>query len=106
MTGKTQWTEKWDDAFNNPKQKLTNSPVLISPDPNKLFILSSDASQIAIGATLEQRQANGYLLGVVGYFLLGFVVCQHYFLGWQLNFAVVTCKGSDPLRVFPYMIGT
>ena len=39
---------------------LTSSPVLIMPDFNEIFLWTTDASNIAIGAILEQ-QIGGHL---------------------------------------------
>lgn len=59
MTGKSNWTDTQDIAFDVLKHKSTNAPALVIPNPDKLFLLSTDAGQIAMGATLEQRQADG-----------------------------------------------
>ncbi|GJS73133.1 reverse transcriptase domain-containing protein [Tanacetum coccineum] len=42
-------------AFNILKEKLTTTPIIISPDWNMPFELMCDASDFAIGAILEQR---------------------------------------------------
>ncbi|QRW08576.1 Retrotransposable element Tf2 protein [Ceratobasidium sp. AG-Ba] len=43
------------------KKRVSQDPVLIHPDPDKPFILETDASGIAIGAILSQRGEDGYL---------------------------------------------
>ena len=52
----TPW--KWDveeeNSFNNLKQALKESPVLIQPDVTKEFLLECDASDFATGAVLNQ----------------------------------------------------
>ncbi|OMJ13512.1 Transposon Ty3-G Gag-Pol polyprotein [Smittium culicis] len=46
---------------------LIESPVLQQPDPDKTFILSTDASSIAIGAVLEQADAEENLKPIAYY---------------------------------------
>ncbi|GKD45891.1 putative nucleotidyltransferase, ribonuclease H [Tanacetum coccineum] len=43
------------EAFNILKEKLTTTPIIISPDWNIPFELMCDASDFAVGAVLEQR---------------------------------------------------
>ncbi|VVT58414.1 uncharacterized protein SAPINGB_P006194 [Magnusiomyces paraingens] len=64
----TKWTPVEQKAFDKLKDKLTTSPVLIIPNPDDLFVLTTDASKIGIGATLEQFGVQGKKLGVVAYF--------------------------------------
>ena len=49
-----KWTEECDKAFQTLKDHLTKVPVLAYPDFDKPFILDTDASDVAIGATLSQ----------------------------------------------------
>lgn len=49
-----KWGKEEQDAFESLKREITNEPVLIYPDFNKEFILTTDASKIAIGAILSQ----------------------------------------------------
>jgi hypothetical protein len=57
-TGK-RWTGKQRMAFIILKRKLTEAPILIFPDFSKEFFLYTDASQLGLGATLEQKEENG-----------------------------------------------
>ncbi len=41
------------------KLALTTAPVLILPDFEKQFVITTDASDGAVGAILQQDQANG-----------------------------------------------
>ena len=52
------WTETQDDAFCKLTEELCSPPVLQYPifDPDRPFILKTDASDIAAGAVLCQRQ--------------------------------------------------
>jgi hypothetical protein len=50
-----QWTTSEQTAFDTLKEKLTSAPVLLLPDPNKPFTITTDASDFAIGAVLTQN---------------------------------------------------
>ena len=54
-----KWTNDCQRAFDELKQALTTTPVLAYPDFNKPFILSSDASNMAIGYVLSQIGDDG-----------------------------------------------
>ena len=53
-----EWKEPQNKAFEILKEKLINSPVLIYPNFEKEFILLTDASKIALGAILSQKDDN------------------------------------------------
>lgn len=46
-------------AFNALKSKLCSAPVLVLPDPTKPFVLTTDASDVAVSGVLEQDQGKG-----------------------------------------------
>lgn len=56
LKGKRQVTTDKDfvDAFEQCKTLLSNDPILIHPDFEKPFILTTDASNFALGAVLSQ----------------------------------------------------
>ena len=56
---KFKWTEECQKAFNTLKDILTSDSLLGYPDFSKPFILATDASSIAIGGTLSQKDENG-----------------------------------------------
>lgn len=51
---KVEHTEEFLKAFETCKLLLCNDPILIRPDFDKIFTLTTDASQFAIGAVLSQ----------------------------------------------------
>ncbi|GBG59492.1 hypothetical protein CBR_g38517 [Chara braunii] len=51
-----EWTEECEAAFRHLKHALTHYEVLKLPDPDKPFIVTTDASQYGIGAVLAQQE--------------------------------------------------
>lgn len=51
---KFEWTSLCEESFNNLKEKLTNPPILQFPNFSQEFLITTDASQNAIGAILSQ----------------------------------------------------
>ncbi|GBG65032.1 hypothetical protein CBR_g49102 [Chara braunii] len=51
-----EWTDKCEAAFRHLKHALTHYEVLKLPDPDKPFIVTTDASQYGIGAVLVQQE--------------------------------------------------
>ena len=53
------WSEAQHRAFNRLKLALTTAPVLRLPDFDRQFVVTTDASDAAVGAILEQDFGNG-----------------------------------------------
>ena len=53
------WSDSQELAFTTLKKKFTSYPVLRNPDPTKRYILDTDASLFAVGATLSQDYSDG-----------------------------------------------
>ena len=53
-----KWEEPQELAFQTMRTVLTKTPILRLPDPNKTFILQTDASNDGIGA-VSMQEHNG-----------------------------------------------
>ena len=53
------WGTTEQKAFDALKRALTSAPVLAHPDPQRQWIVQTDASGVAIGGVLSQKQADG-----------------------------------------------
>jgi len=51
---KFNWTAEQQNSFQSLKEKLTTAPVLSYPDFQREFMITTDASDYAIGAVLSQ----------------------------------------------------
>ena len=54
-----EWSTAQHQAFNRLKLALTTAPVLKLPDFDQQFVVTTDASDAAVGAILEQDFGNG-----------------------------------------------
>ena len=52
------WTQECENAAENLRGQITSAPILVFPDFTRQFILTTDASAIAIGAVLSQIQQD------------------------------------------------
>jgi len=61
MKGKKeiQWTEEQETAFRNCKESLSRTTELAHLDPAAELLLTTDASETAIGAVIEQSNKDG-----------------------------------------------
>ncbi|GFW44452.1 retrovirus-related Pol polyprotein from transposon 17.6 [Trichonephila clavipes] len=53
-----EWTSETQEAFDDIKEAILNTPVLALPDPNAELQITTDASSRGIGAVLEQKYPN------------------------------------------------
>ena len=53
------WSSRQQDAFDALKAALASAPVLAFPDPTLPYTVSTDASDYAIGAVLQQDRGSG-----------------------------------------------
>ena len=57
---KLNWTPECESSFKAIKEALANAAMLRHPRPNAALALTTDASNVAMGAVLEQRGPNGW----------------------------------------------
>ena len=60
------WGEAQERAFKALKTALVSAPVLALPDFSRPFVVTTDASDVAVGGTLSQ--VHGEVLRPVSYF--------------------------------------
>ena len=53
------WGPEQQNAFDTIKRKFSEKPVLRNPDPHQQFAIATDASLVATGAILLQKDDNG-----------------------------------------------
>jgi hypothetical protein len=53
------WPPSAQQAFQEIKDRMSTTPVLCIPDPDKPFTVTTDASDFAMGAVLQQDQGQG-----------------------------------------------
>jgi hypothetical protein len=53
------WTEREQAAFDTLKDRLTTADVLAHPDPQRQYVVTTDASDFAISGVLSQQQSDG-----------------------------------------------
>ena len=56
---KWEWTSAQQQAFDALKNEFKKEPVLMLPNTRKPFKLATDASNVATGAVLSQKDVNG-----------------------------------------------
>ena len=50
-----EWTLEYESNFQELKQRLTTTPVLVLPNPNRLFEVYHDASRRGLGCVLMRN---------------------------------------------------
>ena len=84
-----EWTEVCQQSFDLLKSKLLESPILQYPDPNKPYILFTDASKYAWSCVLTQEYTH-ILEGKERKVLHPITYMSGLFKGSQLNWACLT----------------
>ena len=62
------WNEKADEAFTRLKESFKSNKLLIHPDPDKEFIVETDASDFAVGCILSQKSEEDNQLHPVAFY--------------------------------------
>ena len=56
-----KWNDEMEEAFNKLKERLCSPPILAYPNYEKQFFVETDASSVAVGAVLAQKDEKGSL---------------------------------------------
>ncbi|KAG7663999.1 uncharacterized protein J8A68_002500 [[Candida] subhashii] len=56
------------ESFNKLKYLLTHSPTLVTPSPDAVYKITTDASDYCTGAVIEKLDPAGKSMGIVAYF--------------------------------------
>src|SRR5690606_29619087 len=54
-----RWEAEHQTAFDQLKAALLGAPVLMLPDPDRQYVVNTDASDFAVGAVLQQDFGHG-----------------------------------------------
>ena len=94
------WTPECDASFNSLKSKLTSPPILVYPNFAYPFVVSTDASDTAIGGILSQLQ--GGQDRVIAYWSRQLTKAER-------NYSTIECEALaavDAIKEFyPYLYG-
>jgi hypothetical protein len=88
-----EWNEELSVAFQTLKKALCDSPILALPDPDKPFILTTDASQTGAGACLMQKDDDGNFRAV-SFFSKAFTATERKYNTYEreLYAVVIACE--------------
>ena len=79
------WGEQEENAFRSLRIKLSESPITLAfPDWRREFVLQTDASSIAVGGVLAQRDSDGKL-HPIAYFSSGLTDRQKKYSAGELE---------------------
>ena len=80
---KVEWNDSAQKSFDQLKQSLLDRPVLQLPNPKKLFVVQTDASDTGVGAVLlQESSADPRILAPIAY-------ASRRFRGSELNYSTV-----------------
>ena len=54
------WSDVVQKSFDLLKEAVSSAPVLITPDPSKQYVVTTDASGYATGASLQQDHGQWF----------------------------------------------
>lgn len=97
------WGQEQQEAFNKFKTILTSKPVLQHPDFSRKFILHTDASGVALGAILAQKddQNREYVVAYASRLLkdaeIHYTITEKECLGivWAIKYFRVYLEGTE-----------
>ena len=80
------WGQDEEKSFVQLKVALTTAPILVFPDFAKMFVLTTDASLVAVGAILQQDQGNGLQCRKQCRVYNEETELEHYICGYSVSF--------------------
>ena len=84
------WDQRQQTSFNHFKWALISAPILGMSQDEGMFVLDDDASNLAVGAVLQQTQ--GEVLHIIGYASRTFNACEPYLNSASLNVRTVSLQ--------------
>nr|KAG5695192.1 hypothetical protein BaRGS_018314 [Batillaria attramentaria] len=97
---KFHWGEEEQQAFDQLKARLTSAPVLAYADPQKPFILNTDASTEGLGAVLYQHQDGRDR--VIAYASRGLNQAERRYPAHKLEFLALKWAVTDKFHDYLY----
>jgi hypothetical protein len=83
------WDEEQQKAFEELKTRMCNRPILMNPDPSKMFYLQTDTSLTGAGAVLTQEVEGSKKRKPVAYFSCTFSPAESNYNIYEKEFLVV-----------------
>jgi hypothetical protein len=83
------WDEEQQKAFEELKTRMCNQPILMNPDPSKMFYLQTDTSSTGAGAVLTQEVEGSKKRKPVAYFSCTFSPAESNYNIYEKEFLVV-----------------
>lgn len=71
------WTKECEDAFNKLRLYLTSEPLLVRPNYADTFVITTDASNYAIGAVLSNEKTTEHPIAYASRALIGAEIRYH-----------------------------
>lgn len=64
--------EEVENAFQELKTRLINAPILVNPEKGASYLITSDASDFAMGAVIDRISEDGVMIGTIAFFFRSF----------------------------------
>ena len=94
-----EWTPQLTASFEELKRQLLEPRIVRMPDPQRDFILETDASRVALGAVLKQKFDDTNLEHPVGFFSRSLTGSERNYVAYELEMYAVV-RAVEHFRVF------
>ena len=95
------WGSEQQEAFNALQQACTSAPILSYPNPEKPFILHTDASLDGLGAVLYQKDESGQVR-VIAYASRSLSKSEKNYAAHRLEFLALKWAITEKFRDYLY----